>query len=74
MTDSKTGYCEEHRSLMQRHYEHFARGYNQHERYGSGWRKMRPLRASDAEWELIKKFAAMVKGDIDQAMRMIETK
>lgn len=37
-------------------------------------RKMRSLRASDAEWELIKKFAAMVKGDIDQAMRMIETK
>lgn len=37
-------------------------------------RKMRSLRASEAEWELIKKFAAMVKGDIDQAMRMIETK
>ncbi len=35
---------------------------------------MRSLRASEAEWELIKKFAAMVKGDIDQAMRMIETK
>ena len=41
LTDSKTGYCEEHRGLTQRHYEHFARGYNQHERYGSGWRKVR---------------------------------
>lgn len=41
LTDSKTGYCEEHRSLMQRHYEYFARGYNQHERYGSSWKKIR---------------------------------
>ena len=41
LTDSRTGYCEEHRSLMQRHYEHFSRGYNQHERYGNGWRKVR---------------------------------
>ena len=41
LTDSKSGYCEEHRSLMQRHYEHFSRGYNQHERYGNGWRKVR---------------------------------
>ena len=41
LTDSRTGYCEEHRSLMQRHYEHFTRGYNQHERYGSSWKKIR---------------------------------
>lgn len=41
LTDNKSGYCEEHRSLMQRHYEHFTRGYKQHERYGSGWRKLR---------------------------------
>ena len=41
LTDNKSGYCEEHRILMQRHYEHFTRGYKQHERYGSGWRKLR---------------------------------
>ena len=41
LTDSKSGYCEEHRSLMQRHYEHFARGYRQHERYGHSWKKIR---------------------------------
>jgi len=41
LTDSRSGYCEEHRSLMQRHYEHFARGYNQHERYGSSWKRIR---------------------------------
>ena len=41
LTDSKTGYCEEHRKVMERHYEHFSRRYNQHERYGSGWRKVR---------------------------------
>ncbi|WP_071530371.1 MULTISPECIES: HNH endonuclease [Selenomonadaceae] len=41
LTDSKSGYCEEHEKQMQRHYEHFARGYNQHERYGGAWKKIR---------------------------------
>ena len=41
LTDSKTGYCEEHRKLMERHYEKFARGYNQKERYGNSWKKIR---------------------------------
>lgn len=26
---------------MQRHYEHFARGYDQHKRYDAAWRKIR---------------------------------
>ncbi len=26
---------------MQKHYEHFARGYNKYERYGKSWRKVR---------------------------------
>ena len=41
LTDSKSGYCEEHEKQMQRHYEHFARGYNQYERYGGAWKKIR---------------------------------
>ena len=41
LTDSKSGYCEEHRSQMQRHYEHFSRGYKSKERYGSAWQKIR---------------------------------
>lgn len=34
-------------------------------------RKMRSLRASDAEWELIKKFASLAKEDIDKATRAV---
>lgn len=41
LTDHKSGYCEDHRKLMERHYEKFTRGYNQHERYGRNWRKVR---------------------------------
>ena len=41
LTDHKSGYCEDHRKEMQRYYEHFTRGYNQHERYGSSWKKIR---------------------------------
>ena len=41
LTNRKSGYCEKHEKLMQRHYERFARGYRQHERYGSVWRKIR---------------------------------
>ena len=41
LTDSKSGYCEKHEKPMQRHYERFTRGYRQHERYGSAWRKIR---------------------------------
>ena len=37
-----------------------------------GVRKMRSLRASDDEWELIKKFAAMAKDDIDMAANLVE--
>lgn len=33
---------------------------------------MRSLRASDDEWELIKKFAAMAKDDIDMAANLVE--
>ena len=39
LTGSKSGYCEKHEKPMQRYYERFARGYRQHERYGSVWRK-----------------------------------
>lgn len=41
LTDRKSGYCEEHEKPMQRHYERFTRGYNQHKRYGGEWRKAR---------------------------------
>ena len=41
LTDNKSGYCEKHEKLMQRHYERFTRGYWQHERYGSAWRRIR---------------------------------
>ena len=41
LTDKKSGYCDEHEKPMQRHYERFTRGYRQHERYGSVWRKIR---------------------------------
>lgn len=41
LTNHKSGYCEEHRKLMQRHYEHFARGYDHHKRYDERWRKIR---------------------------------
>ena len=41
LTDRKSCYCEAHEKTMQRHYEHFARGYDQHARYGSVWRRIR---------------------------------
>ena len=41
LTDKKNGYCEAHEKIMARHYENFTRGYNQHERYGSTWRRTR---------------------------------
>ena len=41
LTDRKSGYCDEHEKPMQRHYERFTRGYRQHERYGSAWRRIR---------------------------------
>lgn len=34
-------YCAEHERIMNRHYEHFARGYDSHERYGKTWQKVR---------------------------------
>ncbi len=34
-------YCEEHKKLMNRHYDSFQRGYNGSERYGGNWRKIR---------------------------------
>ena len=45
LTDRRSGYCEEHEQPMRRHYEHFVRGYDQHERYGSAWRKARARHA-----------------------------
>ena len=41
LTDRKSCYCETHEKTMQRHYEHFTRGYDQHERYGNSWKKIR---------------------------------
>ena len=41
LTDRKSGYCDKHEKPMQRHYERFTRGYRQHERYGSVWRRIR---------------------------------
>ena len=34
-------YCAVHERIMRRHYDHFTRGYDQHERYGGAWRKIR---------------------------------
>lgn len=34
-------YCEEHAKLMNRHYNHFTRGYDSGGRYGSTWKKIR---------------------------------
>ena len=34
-------YCPEHAKEMKRHYEHFARGYDSHDRYGGAWQKIR---------------------------------
>ena len=41
LTDRKSCYCEAHEKVMQRHYDHFTRGYDQHARYGSVWRRIR---------------------------------
>lgn len=41
LTDRKSGYCEEHEKPMRQHYERFARGYDQHKRYGSAWHRAR---------------------------------
>jgi len=41
LTDHKSGYCEDHRKMMQRHYDHFARGYDNHRRYDENWRRIR---------------------------------
>ena len=41
LTDSKSGYCDKHEKSMQRHYEHFTRGYDRQERYGGAWRRIR---------------------------------
>ena len=41
LTDRKSGYCDVHEKPMQRHYDRFTRGYDQHERYGSAWRRIR---------------------------------
>lgn len=34
-------YCEEHRLLMEHHYERFTRGYKTSQRYGSRWARIR---------------------------------
>ena len=34
-------YCEEHSKLMNAHYNHFARGYDNRQRYGRAWEKIR---------------------------------
>lgn len=36
-------------------------------------RKMRSLRASDGEWEMIKAFAKAIKDDPERAKRMMKT-
>ena len=41
LTDRKSCYCEAHEKVMQRYYDHSTRGYDQHERYGSVWRRIR---------------------------------
>ena len=41
LMDRKSCYCETHEKTMQRHYDHFTRGYDQHERYGNSWKKIR---------------------------------
>ena len=41
LTDRKSCYCEAHEKTMQQHYENFTRGYDQHERYVSAWRRIR---------------------------------
>ncbi len=41
LTEDKSGYCIEHKKIMQRHYDKFTRGYDTHERYGGNWKKIR---------------------------------
>ena len=41
LTDHKSGYCEDHRKMMERHYEKFTRGYDHHKRYDEQWRSIR---------------------------------
>ncbi len=41
LTDHKSGYCADHRKMMQQHYDHFARGYDNHKRYDENWRRIR---------------------------------
>ena len=41
LTDRKSCCCETHEKTMQRHYDRFTRGYDQHKRYDSAWRKIR---------------------------------
>ena len=41
LTDHKSGYCEDHRKMMERHYEKFTRGYDHHKRYDERWRRIR---------------------------------
>ncbi len=38
---SGSAYCEEHKALMEKHYEQFSRGYKANERYGYKWKKIR---------------------------------
>lgn len=36
-------------------------------------RKQRQLRASDSEWDVVRKFAAIVKHDPERAKRILQT-
>ena len=41
LTDNKSGFCNDHEKPMQRHYNKFTRGYDNKERYGGAWQKVR---------------------------------
>ena len=41
LTDSSSGYCEEHEKAQSRHYDKFFRSPEHNKRYGYQWRKLR---------------------------------
>ena len=41
LTDDRSGYCNEHKSMAASEYNRFGRGYRHSSRYGYQWRKIR---------------------------------
>lgn len=41
LVDAGQSYCDKHKKVATKEYEHFHRGYKASERYGSSWRRIR---------------------------------